>query len=211
MHAPGSWMKAPRESRTHAKSLWHNKSVRTAAALLFALMASAAGSGTALAAPGAAEAAVNPFPDIRYYDRVDAAPFAVPGGVWFRTPGGQNCGIWNRGSFGCTGVIPGAPQGTRHIGWIDGDRAVHYDWTVAVRFPGAQAQLPLAPFSVITHEGTTCAVTPNGSTYCERGPLRFLIESTKTWLSAPWIDLSWVELGPASCSPPDTPGAPCYS
>lgn len=158
----------------------------------------------------AASAAPSPWPDIKYYDRVDAVPFAVPGGVWFLTPGGQNCGIWQRGSFGCTGMIPGAPQNVRHIGWVDGDRAVHYDWTVAVRFPNSQAQLPLHPFSVITHEGTTCAVTPAGATYCERGPMRFLIEATRTWLSAPWIDLSWVELGPASCSPPDTPGAPCY-
>ncbi|OBB27162.1 hypothetical protein A5792_25440 [Mycolicibacterium peregrinum] len=167
------------------------------------------GSYTAAAEP--APAAVSPFPDIDYYDRVDALPFAVPGGVWFLTPNGQNCGIWRRGSFGCAGPIPGAPQGTQHIGWIDGDRAVHYDWTVAVRFPNSQAQLPLSPFTAITHEGTTCAITPAGGTYCERGPLRFLIEATKTWLSASWMDLSWTELGPASCSPPDNPGGPCYS
>lgn len=180
-------------------------------ALLLAFVTAAVGSAPAWADPGATAAPVDPFPDIRYYDRADAVNFAVPGGVWFRTPAGQNCGIWERGSFGCAGFIPGAPAGTHHIGWIDGDRAVHYDWTVGVRFPGSQAQQPLPPFTTITHEGTTCAVTPNDSTYCERGPLRFLIEPTKTWLSAPWIDLSWVELGPASCSPPETPGAPCYS
>ncbi len=43
----------------------------------------------------------------------------------------------------------------------------------------------------------------------QRGPLRFVIEPTRTWLSAPWMDLSWMELGPASCSPPG--GGPCYS
>ncbi|WP_234807676.1 hypothetical protein [Mycolicibacterium bacteremicum] len=168
-------------------------------------------SGFTASAEPPAPAAASPWPDIKYYDRVDALPFAVPGGVWFTTPNGQNCGIWRRGSFGCTGFIPGAPQGTRHIGWIDGDRAVHYDWTVGIRFPNSQAQLPLRPYSVIAHEGTTCAITPLSGTYCERGPMRFLIEPTRTWLSAPWIDLSWVQLGPASCSPPDTPGAPCYS
>jgi len=63
--------------------------------------------------------------------------------------------------------------------------------------------------NTITHEGTTCAATPDGRTYCERGPLRFVIEPTKTWLSAPWMDLSWMQLGPASCAPPG--GGPCYS
>jgi hypothetical protein len=68
-----------------------------------------------------------------------------------------------------------------------------YDWAVAARFPASQAQLPLPPRSKITHEGTTCAVTPDGRTYCERGAMRFVIEPTKTWLSAPWTDLSWME------------------
>lgn len=163
---------------------------------------------TAQADPESAVAGLNPYPDIRYYDEVDANSFAQPGGVWFLAPTGQNCGIWGRGSFGCAGDIPGAPVGTRHIGWIDGDRAMHYDWSVTTRFPATQAEQPLPPRSRITHEGTTCAATGDGRTYCERGPLRFVIEPTKTWLSPPWLDLSWVELGPASCSPPG--GGPCY-
>jgi hypothetical protein len=70
---------------------------------------------------------------------------------------------------------------------------VRYDWAVAARFPASQPQLPLPPRSKITHEGTTCAVTPDGRTYCERGAMRFVIEPTKTWLSGPWMDLSWME------------------
>jgi hypothetical protein len=164
---------------------------------------------TAHADPASAEAAPDPFPDIRYYDQVDADNFVEPGGVWFTASTGQNCGIWGLGSFGCVGDIPGAPAGVSHIGWVDGDRAVHYDWSMAARFPVTQAQQPLPPRSKITHEGTTCAATPDGRTYCERGPLRFVIELTKTWLTPPWIDLSWIELGPASCAPPR--GGPCYS
>ena len=167
------------------------------------------GVAAAQADPGPAEAALDPFPDIRYYDEVDANTFALPGGVWFIAPTGQNCGIWGLGSFGCAGDIAGAPAGTSHIGWVDGDRAVHYDWSVAARFPATEARQPLPPRTKITHEGTTCAATPDGRTYCERGPLRFVIEPTKTWLSAPWMDLSWMQLGPAPCSPPG--GGPCYS
>jgi hypothetical protein len=181
----------------------------TAVTAMTAVLLALNGSVTAVADPAPPEAAPNPFPDIRYYDEVDANSFALPGGVWFISPTGQNCGIWGLGSFGCAGQLPGAPPGTTHIGWVDGDRAVHYDWSVAVRFPPTQAQQPLPPRSRVTHEGTTCAATPDGRTYCERGPLRFVIEPTKTWLTAPWTDQSWRQLGPASCTPPG--GGPCYS
>lgn len=141
----------------------------------------------------------NPYPDITFYQQLDAGSFIVPDndGVWFTTSTGRNCGIWGWGSFGCAGIIPGAPPGTTHIGWIDGDRAVHYDWSVGVRFPGTQAQQPLPPHTFIEYEGTTCAETRDSRTYCERGPLRFVIEPARTWLSAPWMDLSWMQLGPA--------------
>lgn len=146
----------------------------------------------------------NPFPDLTYYDELDAGMFFVPGhdGVWFVSATGQNCGIWGWGSFGCAGHIPGAPPGTTHIGWIDGDRAVHYDWSVGVRFPGTKAVQQIPPDHFVTWEGTTCAVTKDRRTYCERGPLRFVIEPTRTWLSAPWTDLSWVTLGPSPSGPP---------
>ncbi len=179
-------------------------------AMMFAVAILGSGQVTvAHAEPAPPAVAPDPYPDIRYYDQLDVGNFVVPGGVFFIAPTGQNCGIWGRGSFGCSGDIAGAPSGTNHIGWIDGDRAVHYDWSVAVRFPASQAEQPLPPRSKITHEGTTCAATPDGHTYCERGPLRFVIEPTRTWLSAPWTDLSWQQLGPASCSPPG--GGPCYS
>ncbi|CPS43518.1 Hypothetical protein ERS075554_03314 [Mycobacteroides abscessus] len=185
------------------------KRFHSTVATLTLVVSALAGASEAHADPPPPDAAINPFPDIRYYDQLDPGSFVQPGGLWFTAPTGQNCGIWGRGSFGCAGDIQGAPAGVNHIGWIDGDRAVHYDWTVAARFPGAQADQALPPHAKITHEGTTCAATPDGRTYCERGPLRFVIEPTKTWLSASWTDQSWRELGPASCSPPG--GGPCYS
>jgi hypothetical protein len=150
----------------------------------------------------------NPWPDIRYYDELDANRFALPGGVWFLSPTGLTCGIWGRGNFGCAGAFPGAPPGVSHIGWINGDRAVHYDWSMDVRFPGTQAEQPLPARSFIEHEGTKCAVTPDNRTYCERGPMRFVIEPTKTWLSAPWTDQSWRWLGPTNTAPAESPPPP---
>lgn len=149
----------------------------------------AAGVPPAAADPGAA-----PYPQLRYFTEVDPAPYALddpPGaslpdqaGYWFSTAQGLTCGIWFRGSFGCTGAIPGAPPGIDKIGWITGDTRVHYDWTLAIRYPrapGGVAAIP--PLSFIRVEGTSCATTADGSTYCERGPFRFLITSTRTWLN----------------------------
>jgi hypothetical protein len=141
-------------------------------------------SAPAHADPLAGEAPSNPYPELRYLTEIDSAPYFLENsGVWFVTAQGLNCGIWWRGSFGCTGDIPGAPAGVHQIGWITGDARVHYDWTMAIRFPPSQGSLTIPPLNYITFEGTTCATTLDGSTYCERGPFRFFITPTHTWLN----------------------------
>lgn len=133
------------------------------------------------------------YPQLRYFTKIDPAPYAMSDsvgvslpdqpGYWFVTSQGVNCGIWFRGSFGCTGNIPGAPGGVDKIGWITGDTRVHYDWTLAIRFPGTRGSLTIPPLSAISVEGTTCATTVDLSTYCERGPFRFMMTPTHTWLN----------------------------
>src|SRR2546425_7654826 len=84
--------------------------------------------------------APNPYPPdsllLTSYDRVDPADYFVPGayGVYFLSPTGLNCGIWLRGSFGCNGELPGAPD-SDHIGWFNSDTAVHRDWAIRIGFP----------------------------------------------------------------------------
>lgn len=126
----------------------------------------------------------DPYPDLQFFTETSADPYRLPGqGVWFVTPQGLNCGIWYRGSFGCAGAIPGAPPDVHQIGWIAGDTRVHYDWTLGVRFPGAHGMLPIPPLNYIESEGTTCAATVDGGTYCVRGPWRLFITPTHTWLN----------------------------
>ncbi|TPG32861.1 hypothetical protein [Mycolicibacterium hodleri] len=151
----------------------------------------------AQAEPAAGDPAPNPYPDLRYFAEIDSAPYnlgPLPSpdrpfgkfdpGVWFVTTQGLSCGIWYRGSFGCTGdVIPGASADVHQIGWVTGDARVHYDWTMAVRFPGSRGSLTIPPLNYITMEGTSCGTTFDGSTYCERGPFRMLITTTHTWLN----------------------------
>lgn len=137
------------------------------------------------AEPASGDSRPHPYPELRYFNEIGAAPYTVPDrpGAWFVTAQGLNCGIWFRGSFGCTGDIPGAPAGTQQIGWIAGDARVHYDWTMAIRFPPSRGSMAIPPLTYITSEGTTCATTSDTGTYCERGPFRFLITSTHTWLN----------------------------
>ncbi|BBY62676.1 hypothetical protein MHEL_09190 [Mycolicibacterium helvum] len=142
---------------------------------------------------GRADTSSPNYPQLRYFTEIDSAPYAMsnpPGaslpdqpGYWFVTAQGIDCGIWFRGSFGCTGPIPGAPQGVDKIGWITGDTRVHYDWTLAIRFPPTRGSATIPPLSYISVDGTTCGTTLDLSTYCERGPFRFMISPTHTWLN----------------------------
>jgi hypothetical protein len=124
---------------------------------------------------------------LRYYDSVHYDDYftSSAGGVWFSTPLGLNCGIWDRGSFGCTGDIRGAPPGTTNIGWVNGNIVTRYDWLLGVQFPAGRAERELPPRSYIAYNGTTCATMADTSTYCSRGPYRFFVTPTQTWLSPP--------------------------
>lgn len=133
------------------------------------------------------------YPDLRYYTQIDSASYAqsersgatMPEqpGYWFITAQGLNCGIWFRGSFGCSGKIPGAPDNVHQIGWITGDTRVHYDWTLATRFPPPLGSTPIPPLSYINVDGTKCGTTLDNSTYCERGPWRMLVGADQTWIN----------------------------
>jgi hypothetical protein len=132
-----------------------------------------------------------PFPDtnliLRSYHLVQYDDYftASVGGVWFSTPTGLSCGIWDRGSFGCTGDIRGAPPGTTNIGWVDGNIVTRYDPLLGVQFPPGQAERELPSRSYIEYNGTRCATMADASIYCSRGPFKFYVTPTGTFLSPP--------------------------
>ena len=113
--------------------------------------------------------------------------FAATPGVWFNSPSGLTCGIWALGNFGCTGDIPGAPPGDRHIAWFNGNRSVHHGWTAAIQFPPGNATRTLPPRHYVTYNSTTCATTPDNNTFCAHGAFKFLITPQGTWFKA-WDD-----------------------
>ncbi|WP_273735261.1 hypothetical protein [Mycolicibacterium septicum] len=149
--------------------------------------------------------AVSPYPEMTHitgwYSEHPPEEFFIPDhpGVWFLTPSGMNCGIWDRGGFGCTGDIPGAPPGTNAIAWLNGNRAVHYGWTAAIQFPPGQGQRPLPPRSYVTYNSTTCAITPDGNTFCAHGEFKLLMSPVATWFKG-WDDRdSYVCLSYGTC------------
>ncbi|EHB56488.1 hypothetical protein MycrhDRAFT_3682 [Mycolicibacterium rhodesiae JS60] len=148
-----------------------------------------AASPAAQSDPGAAPS--SPYPDanliIRSYNEVLYSDYftSSAGGVWFSTPLGLTCGIWDRGSFGCTGDIRGAPPGTTNIGWVNGNIVTRYDWLLGVQFPPGRAERDLPPRSYVTYNGTRCATMADSSTYCSRGPFKFFVTPNQTWLSPP--------------------------
>lgn len=166
--------------------------LRGLAAIAFSSALTLTGANEAMADPPPS-APGSPFPDMNvvrsYYTQLPAEQFFIPEryGVWFLTPSGVNCGIWDRGGFGCVGDIPGAPPGVNNIAWFNGNRAVHYGWTAAIQFRPGRAQLPLPPRSYVSYNSTDCVVTSDGNTYCEHGPFRFLMTPTGTWLKG-WDD-----------------------
>ena len=136
----------------------------------------------------------SPYPDealiLTSYVQRDPIEFftASSEGVWFLSPLGLNCGIWDRGSFGCIGDIRGAPPGTTHIGWVNGNIVTRYDTydpLLRIQFPPGQAERTLPPRSYVSYNGTRCATMADSSTYCARGPFKFLVTPTRTWLSPP--------------------------
>lgn len=133
----------------------------------------------------------SPYPDsdliLRSYDAVPVDDFftSTAGGVWFSTPLGLNCGIWDRGSFGCSGDVRGGPPGTANIGWVNGNVVTRYDALLGIQTPPGRAERELSPRSYVTYNGTRCATMADSSTYCSRGPFKFFVTPTRTWLSPP--------------------------
>lgn len=124
---------------------------------------------------------INTYEKVKYDDYFTSSS----GGVWFSTPLGLNCGIWDRGSFGCTGDIRGAPPGTTNVGWITGQIRARYDWALGLQIPPGRAERDLPPRHYIEYNGTRCATMADTSTYCQRGAFRFFVTPSRTWLAPP--------------------------
>jgi len=122
-------------------------------------VASAAGAA-AIGVPGIAAADPEPAPaplNINAYPPVKLSEYAVMDNTWyaFIAPGGVTCVLQRSGTYGCSGPMPGAPNGANMIsggpagvpGFANADRPV-FD------FVGATKQLPAN--SRISYQTISC-------------------------------------------------------
>ncbi|HZA09507.1 hypothetical protein [Mycobacterium sp.] len=133
-------------------------------------LAGAAGAAT-LAIPGAALAdpgAPPPPPNVNAYPPVSPADFTVMNGAWygFGTPDGLTCVIQKaNGNYGCSGPIPGAPNGANIVsggptgapGFANADAPV---------FAAAGPVKPLPPNTRLSYRSISCATDGGGTTTC---------------------------------------------
>jgi hypothetical protein len=124
-----------------------------------------------IAAPGVACAdpdAPPPPPNVNAYAPIAPADFSVMNGAWyaFGTPDGLTCIIdRGRGNYGCSGPIPGAPDGAN---LVSGDQvgAPAFANTDTPAFSVAGPVKPLPPNTRISYRAISCGTDGKGTTTC---------------------------------------------
>ena len=96
---------------------------------------------------------------------VKLSEFAVLDGNWyaFRTPDGLTCALQRNGGYGCSGAIPGAPNGANLVS--GGPGAPHFSATTADVFASAGEVKPLPAGSRISFQTVSCG-SEGGVTTC---------------------------------------------
>ncbi|GFG52475.1 hypothetical protein CQY20_09680 [Mycolicibacterium agri] len=133
--------------------------------------AAALAAGAAVVVPGVAAAEPTeppppPPPNVNAFEPVKPSEFAVYDGAAyaFTTPDGLTCMLQRSGGYGCSGVIPGAPEGANlvsgAIGGVPG-----FSNVVANPFANAGDIKPLPPNARLSYQTLSCG-TDGSTTSC---------------------------------------------
>jgi hypothetical protein len=109
-----------------------------------------------------------PAPNVNAYPPIPPADYAVLDGAWyaFGTPDGLTC-IIDKGkvSYGCSGPIPGAPDGANLVSAAPGG-APTFANTAAPVFAVAGPVKPLPANTRLSYRSISCATDGGGVTTC---------------------------------------------
>ena len=96
-------------------------------------------------------------PNVNAYAPVKPSEYAVMDNNWyaFATPDGLTCVLQRSGSYGCSGPIPGAPEGANLVSGTMG-RVPSFANTDAAVFAAAGAAKPLPAGSRISYQTVSC-------------------------------------------------------
>lgn len=156
-------------------------------------LASAAGAA-AIAVPGMAWADPEPapppvLPNVNAYTPISPVAYTTMGGNWyaFSGPPGVTC-VLNRQntSYGCSGPLPGAPDGANLVsGGVSGEPG--FSTTPASIFAAAGDVKPLPPNTRLSFREISCGVDGGGVVTCvnTHDQVGFVVGPTATFTSGP--------------------------
>jgi len=158
--------------------------IRFLTALAAATSAVLAGAAPAMADPAPAPP---PFPNVMSYIPLNGADYAVNGGKWFAFAGppGVVCILNNlTGEYGCSGPLPGAPEGTNLVS--AGPAGVPaFSTTPQPAYAAAGPVKVLPPRTRLTFRQITCGVDEDGVVAClnARDLVGFVVGPTSSYIN----------------------------
>ena len=146
-----------------------------------------AGAGLSAAATAAAAPDSGPaLPDVVSYMPVNPADYTVNGGKWlgFAGPAGVVCTIdVLAGNYGCSGPLPGAPEGVNLVsGGLSGPPVFG---TGDAPYAAAGPVRPLRPNTRLSFRSIFCGADAVGAVACVNGPVGFVVSPDGTYIHVP--------------------------
>lgn len=124
-----------------------------------------------------------PAPNVNAYEPVKLSEYAVMDNSWyaFSTPEGLTCVLQRNGGYGCSGAIPGAPEGANLVSGGPGPAA--FASTDGAVFGAAGAAKPLPANSRVSYQTVSCG-TDGVTTSCldSRNQSGFVITPGASWV-----------------------------
>lgn len=144
--------------------------------------AACTGAATASAAPDSGP----DLPDVASYTPVNPADYTVNGGKWlaFAGPPGVVCRIdVLGGNYGCSGPLPGAPEGVDLVS--AGPSGPPVFGTGDAPYAAAGAVRPLRPNTRLSYRSIFCGADDAGAVACVNGPVGFVVGPDGTYIHVP--------------------------
>ncbi len=158
---------------------------------ILAITAVAAGAGVAAPA-GLAAAEPDPapaIPDVNSYLPVNPADYTTNKGRWFAFagPAGVICALDNlNGDYGCSGPLPGAPEGVNLVSGGPTGAPKFSTTTDVSLFAAGGPVKPLPPNTRLSYRQVSCGVDGAGVVACfnSRDQVGFVVGPTSTYINA---------------------------
>jgi hypothetical protein len=141
------------------------------------------------AAATTASAAPDPgpiLPNVGSYMPVNPADYSVNGGKWlgFAGPAGVVCAIdVLAGNYGCSGPLPGAPEGVNLVS--GGPSGPPVFGTSDAPYAAAGPVRPLPPNTRLSYRSIFCGADAAGAVACVNGPTGFVVGPDGTFIQLP--------------------------